>query len=455
MKHRAVSEPHRVSDVAPQAPIKVLYLAPASPRGQALAAQSFIEEEIRAIREWNVRPFILTDEIRSRVAREGIQLIGLRRLRSLRDSVRFAALVLRRLPLLLNCLLRSWQPRKLLHAFRIEYAAAKLVRRERIDLIHSHFGWPGGLGGSVAAARAGVPLVASMRGTDVLLRKDLNYGLRLDRAYQCALRHLLGRASRILVATDFMRRATLDVGGDGSRLEVLAKGVDTETFSPRFDRGSAKRALSLSGPIVLAVGNLQRRKGFDQMIAALASLPQQEWTLVICGAGAERGALEAQAARAGIGDRVRFEGHVSRTRIALYFAAADIFVHAAELEAAGNVILEALASGCAVICTDSGGPGEYVTDGRSGFVVPVGDVAALAARLRDVLRSPDLQHRFGREGRRRVEASHTYGRMMSGLRRIYEQVLAEAAGHTSPSPEADAVSRRESGSPAARDVQPL
>src|SRR6185436_4943245 len=106
----------------------------------------------------------------------------------------------------------------------------------------------------------------------------------------------------------------------------------------------------------------KKRKGFDVIIDAVSRL-QAPVTLVICGEGEERTALERQAEAHGVAGRVRFAGNVPRADIPRFFAAADIFVHAAELEAAGNVVLEALASGCGVVVTDSGGPSEYVEDG--------------------------------------------------------------------------------------------
>ncbi len=403
-------------------PLRVLYLAPPSPRGRALAAQSFIEEEIQGIRAWQVMPFILTDELREDTVRDGVAVVGLPRL-SIVSAVPLLAFALRHAGVVGRILRASWNIRRVLHALRLEHAAASIVRRERIDLVHSHFGWPAGFGGSLAVATTGTPLVTSIRGTDVLIREDLGYGLRRDKGYDVALRHLFTKARRVLTATGFMRRTTEALGAPARTLRVLDKGVDAETFMPPADREAVKRALRLSGPVVLAVGSLKRRKGFEAIIDALAPLKAEPWTLVICGSGEEHAALERRAADAGIASRTVFAGHVSRADIPTWFAAADVFVHAAELEAAGNVVLEALAAGCAVVCTDSGGPGEYVRSGENGLVVPVGDVAALREALATVLGDPALRQRFAREGRRRIEASHTYPRMMRELRAIYDEVV--------------------------------
>lgn len=400
--------------------LRVLYLTPPAQAGAGLAAQSFVAEEIKAIRGCNVEPFVLTDEIEERRNIEGVVLVGLQR--GGPSSLATAALAGLRHPRLLTEVFRASASRRdVIHALRIEDAAAALVQSEKIDVIHSHFGWPAGFGGSLAAQATGTPLVTSVRGTDVLLRPEIGYGLRLDRSYDAAFRRLLRRASAILTATSFMRAETLALGASPDRVRLLDKGVNTEAFRPSADRTALKASLDISGPMVVAVGALKRRKGFDVLIDAVSRLATQA-TVVICGDGEELRPLRQRAVDAGLTEQVRFAGTVSRAEIPDYFAAADVFVHAAELEAAGNVVLEALASGCSVVVTDSGGPGEYVEDGVTGFVVPVGDAAVLADRIERLLSMPDLRVRFAQEGRRRVEERHRYPRMMSDLCDLYREL---------------------------------
>ena len=162
------------------------------------------------------------------------------------------------------------------------------------------------------------------------------------------------------------------------------------------------------------------------IVDAFAAVRQPDATLLICGTGSERDALERRAVACGVAPRVRFEGHVSRERIGDYFAAADVFVHAAELEAAGNVVLEALAAGAVAIVTDSGGPGEYVEDGMNGFVIPVGDTGALTARLEALLSNPALRDTLAAAGRQRVERRHAYPRMIGDVRGVYDAVRRPA-----------------------------
>ena len=115
----------------------------------------------------------------------------------------------------------------------------------------------------------------------------------------------------------------------------------------------------------------------------------------------------------------------------VFFAACDVFVLASTLEAAGNVLLEAMASARPVICTASGGPGEYIHHGETGFVVPVADVTALADRIRLLLDKPALGDQLGAAGRSRALGRLDSQRMVGDIVRIYDDVVAEARGRRS------------------------
>jgi glycosyltransferase involved in cell wall biosynthesis len=260
-----------------------------------------------------------------------------------------------------------------------------------------------------------------------LLRIDrIGYGLTRDRRYGRNLRRMLAHASRTIYATEFMRRRGLEAGAVRERAVLVRKGVDILRFRPAAEREAARSRLGLNGPVVLAVGALQRRKGYDTLIHAMQRLADLPWTVVICGDGPERHDLQRQAAAAGLHDRVRLIGPVSRQNIPAYFAAAELFVHPAVLEAAGNVILEALASGCPVVATASGGPTEYLVEGVTGFTVPVGDATRLAARIRLLLTSPEQRDRMGQAARANAEQNYAYPLMTAALLDVYRAVSREA-----------------------------
>lgn len=392
--------------------LRVLYLVPQPNRPGETAKYSFLTEEIRALASAGVEPYVLY--------RSDVPL----------PTIRHLALTL--LPFIGRSF-RSIPPRNLasracLPTFMAEQFAATLVQRERIDLVHSHFAWPGGSGGLLTKAATGRPLIASLRGNDIILEPSIGYGARRQAAFHRALTRLLARADRTVYFSDWMRKRAEQLGAAPERCRVVRKGVDLRRFHVGSDRESLKARLGFAGrPMLLSAAGLIPRKGIDDILRALSLLKEyHDFHYVVCGDGPLAQDLRNLANELGVGSQTTFVGRVSRDTIADYFRACDIFVHAAVLEAAGNVILEAMASGRPVVCTDSGGPAEYVRREETGLIVPVRDPAALQGSIRRFLDDPDLAERFGTAGRRVAEQHADYSTMTTKILNIYDEVLRES-----------------------------
>lgn len=401
--------------------MKILHLAPPARTPHSITAHTFIDEELRALVDAGITCLTVSDNTTEQRVVDRVTIVPVPRPAPVGSVLGAVGMAVRHAAMLPG--LSTSHARSLFHALRIEHTAATVIREHGIDCVHSHFAWPDGFGGMLAAANTGVPLVASLRGMDLLHRYDIDYGLRQQALYDQTLRKLLARADRTIYATDFMRDAGLRAGAPEDRAVVVRKGVDLDRFRPPSDRVEAQRALELSGPVILAIGTLRPVKGYTFLFEALERLLDLDWTLVICGDGPERQRLEQRAAER-FGNRVRFAGIVGRDRIGSYFAAADIFAHAAVVEAAGNVILEALASGCAVVTADGGGPGEHIIDGETGFLVPPENASELSTRLRQLLEQPDLRRQLGKAGRHEAEREYDYNRMVGDLVRVYRSACA-------------------------------
>ena len=248
------------------------------------------------------------------------------------------------------------------------------------------------------------------------------------RFHDRAIRRLLAAADRTVYFSAFMRDYAVALGAPFDRTRVVEKGVDRSRFQPAKDRQQLKRELNLpERPMLLTVGGLIPRKGVHLMLEAAARLRDtHDFSIVVCGDGAERGRLQELSETLDISNRTCFLGRVDRDAIPDYFAACDVFVLASTLEAAGNVLLEAMASARPVVCMDSGGPPEYVEDGTTGFVVPVADVKGLAERIRLLLDDPVLAEELGRHGRAIVDSRLDSHRMTLDVLRIYDEVTADS-----------------------------
>jgi glycosyltransferase involved in cell wall biosynthesis len=174
-------------------------------------------------------------------------------------------------------------------------------------------------------------------------------------------------------------------------------------------------------PILAAVGGLARLKGFDLLIDALAQL-DVEAHVVICGEGAERGALLEQARARDVADRVHLLGQCDDVPAIL--AAADAFVLSSRTEGFSVALLEAMRAGLPIVAADVGGVRDALADAdgieRAGWIVPPDDAVALHAALAALLPAlGDYETRArAREAQRRAAERYTEARMIDGVERV-------------------------------------
>jgi glycosyltransferase involved in cell wall biosynthesis len=217
-----------------------------------------------------------------------------------------------------------------------------------------------------------------------------------------AQEHMNLRAHRPALAADVRRRyADLEAlvvltEGDRADYRELA-GVRVERIpnpTPPLDGGVS----SLDAPVAVAAGRLTSQKGFDLLIRAWAPVARRhpEWTLRIYGGGPERAALEALIAGEEMEGRVELMGPTRELGKAL--AAASLFVLSSRFEGFGLVILEAMQAGLAVVSFDCPrGPGEILTSGRDGTLVPPEDVPGLTAAIEELVEDPARRRAYAAE----------------------------------------------------------
>jgi glycosyltransferase involved in cell wall biosynthesis len=292
---------------------------------------------------------------------------------------------------------------------------AAWLRRERAEAVLLT-SWKRTMIGAWAAAAARVPRIVYRIG-DVHPIGGLER-LALRRWYTDVIAN--SRAVADSVAAAVPRAA--------GKVHVVVNGMESTALSP----APVRRELGIPDDAVLlaAVGGLERRKGFDLLIDALAALDERVHA-VLAGGGtdAERSRLEAQARNRGVADRVHFLGR--RPDAPAVTAACDAFVLPSRSEGFSVAMLEAMAAGLPTVAADVGGAWEGLAarDGRppAGWIVPVGDAEALAAALREVIAgiragAPEVRARAA-EAAWRAANWFTLDKMIDG----YEAVLAGRA----------------------------
>jgi glycosyltransferase involved in cell wall biosynthesis len=184
------------------------------------------------------------------------------------------------------------------------------------------------------------------------------------------------------------------------RLEVIPNGIDVDSFQPDVaSRARARASLGVDDRFVwLAVGRLVEQKDYPNLFAALTTLENEEFTVLIAGSGPLEAKLKAECMRLGLDSRVRFLG--AREDIRDLYNAADAYVMSSEFEGFSIALLEAACTELPIVATDAGGNREIVQDGTSGHLVPLRHSALLASAMRQLMLSRESERRaMGKAGR--------------------------------------------------------
>jgi glycosyltransferase involved in cell wall biosynthesis len=258
--------------------------------------------------------------------------------------------------------------------------------------------WPGNSYGRLAALGLRIPVVVAAERVMVRYRR---WQVVLERALARMTDAYLVNCEAIagwLVDHERLAR---------EKIHVIPNGIDLGSL-PTFalDRRAARIAAGFHPDrrLVAHAGRLEAQKDFPTYLraAAMTAAEIPDVDFLVIGEGGERAALEALAARLGLGARVRFTG--LRHDVPRLLAGVDVLALTSIFEGFPNVVLEAMATGAVAVATDVGGCRELVASGETGFLVPARAPAAVAASVLRVLRDPALGRRLASAARRRVEA---------------------------------------------------
>lgn len=301
----------------------------------------------------------------------------------------------------------------------------QLVRREGIDLVHSH-GKGAGVHGRLAARVARVPAVHTFHGIHYA-----GYRAGLGRAY-LALERRLARLTKAIVhvsESQAVEAAALGLAPPSSR--IIVNGIDAaRILASARPRAEASRALELDQE-ALVVGTVARFdpvKRLDVLLRAFALVSAMHPTarLVIVGDGPDRARLSTLAVSLGIEDRVRFPGFIAEA--SRFLSALDLYASASRKEGLPLAILEAMACGLPVAATRVPGHVDVVAQGVTGLLATPDDHRALGQAMLDLLADPRRRAEMGAAGRRRVEEHFSASRMAAETADLYRATVGRFAG---------------------------
>jgi glycosyltransferase involved in cell wall biosynthesis len=207
------------------------------------------------------------------------------------------------------------------------------------------------------------------------------------------------------------------------RVHLWPPAIDPDLFHPNRHSPTMRARLAsgqTSRQVLLTVSRLAPEKNIGFLAKVLEHFP--EASIAVVGDGPSRTMLERRFA-----GRATFLGYLKGVELAEAYASADAFVYASETETMGNVILEAMASGCALIAPEAGGIPSLVTHGETGLLYAPGDLAGAVRQTRWTLSDPRLQQELGRRARQHVE-EWTWARSIASVRQAYREAILSWQG---------------------------
>lgn len=256
---------------------------------------------------------------------------------------------------------------------------ADAVRNHGLDLLHVHYAIPHAVSAYLAREiLGGAPkLVVTLHGTDITV-------VGADPSFLPIVKLAIDRADVVTAVSASLARDTRERIGVTRPIEVIPNFVDIGRCDADLAAGYRRRLSPDGAPLLVHTSNFRPVKRVMDVLKAFREVQEQVPAhLVMVGDGPDRPAAEKYARQNGIAHRVEFLGNV--TPVEGVLGAADVFLLPSEEESFGLAALEAMACGVPAVVSNAGGLPELVEHGNGGFIVPVGDTAAMARQVVELL----------------------------------------------------------------------
>ncbi len=288
-----------------------------------------------------------------------------------------------------------------------------------LDLLHVHYAIPHSIAAMLAqqmlAPKRRLPFITTLHGTDITL-------VGADPSYFAITKFSIEKSDGVTSISEDLRQHTLDVFGVTNEIRVINNFINCDLYHPDPEKTGAAAYAPQGEKLLIHVSNFRPVKRVLDCIRILEEVRKHTPAhLLMVGDGPDRGPAEQLARQLKLTPHVSFLGkqnHVERL-----IPLAHVLLMPSEMESFGLVALEAMACGVATVTTNVGGIPELVTHGVNGFMEPVGDIAAQAARAVELLTDDVLHQRIAAAGRARAMEQFSTEKIIPLYERYYEDVM--------------------------------
>jgi len=321
---------------------------------------------------------------------------------------------------------RWMRPESLWMYVKLLTKACRLALQYRFDAVHAGRVLPEGLVAWLVARIYGLPCTIYAHGEEITTwRQPVKFR---------AMRWVYRLADRVIANSEFTRTELLKLCVPAERITVIHPGVDLQRFRPGLLTADLRSRLGLADDhkLIVSVGRLSRRKGFDQVIRSIPSLVARGLDVhcVIIGLGEDRAYLTELAQELGVGPRVHLLGHVDPDELPRWLNAADVFAMPnraidGDTEGFGMVFLEAAACGKPVVAGLDGGTAAAVVHNETGLRVGSQDLSQVTNALERLLRDNALARTLGHAALSRVRGSFGWDRVAEATMQLQSTTTIE------------------------------
>ncbi|NVK44089.1 MAG: glycosyltransferase family 4 protein [Oceanospirillaceae bacterium] len=264
------------------------------------------------------------------------------------------------------------------------------------------------------------------------------------------LREKLAELQWLATCTEANHRYLSDLSPAPERVHLVYHGLDFRRFPAPIQLEQVRDGGDAETPVrLISVGRAVAKKGYDDLLEALAALPQTlNWQLTHIGGGPLLEKLQQQARNLGIDARIDWRGALPQRQVLDEYRRADLFVLASKVVEDGdrdglpNVLMEAQSQGLACLSTRISGIPELIRDRESGWLVDPGSPTALRDALQTLITDPSLRQRLGRNGLARVHGTFDMERGVDQLARLFDLPAAPRTASDEPLPPASCCNTR-------------
>jgi len=300
---------------------------------------------------------------------------------------------------------RYWwmRPESLAMYLRLLVVSVTVFLRHPIDIVHAGRVLPEGIVAWMVAMMFGKPLVIYAHGEEITTwRQPAKFRV---------MRFAYRRADKVIANSEFTYAELIKLGVKKEKIAIISPGVDVNRFCPGLHCSDLRTSIGVEddGKLILSVGRLSRRKGFDKVIQAIPALVKKgvDAHYAIVGIGEDEQYLQDLIKDGGLGERVHLLGHVESSDLPRWYNACDVFAMPnreidGDTEGFGMVFLEAAGCGKPAIAGNAGGTGAAVVENVTGLRVDGNDLKEVVNGLMRILSHDEFARSLGSQGHLRA-----------------------------------------------------